>query len=335
MRFMFQLSPKPLSCLIILLIWSFGASSLSGQVFTSELPILVFGIAADSVPAEEKDLVTLQIASNSEGRLNSSAGPFTHYDGFAGIENRGSTSLSFPKRGYAIELRTAGNVDLDFALLGMPEEEDWVLHGPFSDKSLLRNAFTYNLAQSTSTWAPRSRFCTVVFENDYRGVFLLTERVKRDKNRLDIANLKEDDIEGLQLTGGYILKVDKVTAEDVNVEYDFSLPVVDAEHNISTQLIYHDPKPELITEEQKEYIQSWMEEFESRLAGRDCSDEQFGFQNLIDFDSWIDFFFINEITRNVDGYRLRTYMHKRRDDNGGTLHMGHVRDFNLALGNAY
>lgn len=329
-----RLSPKHVLTSFGLLLACFGVSSLSAQTFTSTLPILQFGIEEAAVPEDEKAFVTLKISANQDGQINRSDGPDYHYDGFAGIELRGSSSLFFDKRGYAIELRTPSDEDLAFPLLGMPEEEDWVLHGPYSDKSLIRNAFTYNLAQSSSTYAPRSRFCVVVFNDDYRGIYLLVERIKRDKNRLDIKKLTVDDVEGLDVTGGYILKIDKTTAEDPNVESSFLLPLVSQGQGLRTRLVYHEPKPEEIIDEQKNYIQHWMEDFESRLAGPDFEDEQLGFRPLIDLNSWIDFFLLNEITRNVDGYRISTYMHKRRDDQGGKLHMGPIWDFNLALGNA-
>jgi len=329
-----MISRKLLLLTLSLLFSCFGVSSLHAQVLTSELPILIFRVDEQDVPNDEKLLVELQIVSNSLGQVNSSQGPFTHYDGFAGIELRGSTSLSFPKHGYAVELRAQTGEDIDFPLLGMPEEEDWVLHGPFSDKSLLRNAFTYGLAQTSSTWAPKSRFCEVMFNNDHRGVYLLVERIKRDDNRIDIAKLNQDELEGLELTGGYILKIDKVTAEDPSIDYSFTLPNVDQDHGVATQYIYHYPKPEEIAQEQKEYIQTWMGDFENRLASTDFSNENRGYRSFIDMDSWIDFFLLNEITRNVDGYRLSSYMYKSRDDRGGKLYMGPIWDFNLGLGNA-
>ncbi len=303
----------------------------------SQLPILEISARADRIPDDRKIVATMRLVYNGEGAVNVEGAVTRDYTGSVAIERRGSSSQSlFPKIGYALELRESdGTTDRDAALLGMPEEEDWVLHGPYSDKTLLRNAFSYTLAGAIMPYAPRSRFVELVLGEEYLGVYLLTERIKRDKNRVDISKLKPGDTDGDQLTGGYIIKVDKSTGENFNFPTNWKNERVDLDYaTAQTEFYYHYPKPADIVSEQRGYIRSVTRDFEARLAGPDFADPDRGYAAVIDVGSFVDFMLVNEITRNVDGYRLSTYLFKDRDSEGGRLRMGPVWDFNLALANA-
>ncbi len=95
----------------------------------------------------------------------------------------------------------------------MPEENDWILHGPYTDKTLMRNAVVFELGEKLNRYTPRRRYCELFINGDYQGVYMLMENIKRDENRVDIATLLPEDIEGNELTGGYILKIDKFTGD--------------------------------------------------------------------------------------------------------------------------
>ncbi|MDZ7646659.1 MAG: CotH kinase family protein [Cytophagales bacterium] len=92
-----------------------------------------------------------------------------------------------------------------------PPEEDWVLFAPYNDKSLMRDALAYKLGRDLGQYAPRTRFCEVIINDIYQGVYVLIEKIKRDKNRVDINKLDPDENSGNNLTGGYIIKIDKST----------------------------------------------------------------------------------------------------------------------------
>ena len=312
-----------------------GAAAAAQGFGESRLPILEIDIAADGIPDEPKVLTGMRLVYEEGRAVNAVGGPTRDYVGAVAIEQRGSSSRDlFPKVGYKLELRGADGADASAALLGMPEEEDWVLHGPYSDKTLLRNAFSYVLARGLPGYAPRCRFVELVLGGEYWGVYLLVESVKRDGDRVDVAKLTPADATGDALTGGYILKVDKVTGEDFGHDPAFRLPPRQLRGQPETQLLYHYPKPRNITPAQRRYIRAWMQAFEERLAGPDFEDEALGYAPLIDERSFVDYLFVNEITKNVDAYRLSTYLYKARDRDGGRLHMGPVWDFNLALANA-
>jgi len=210
----------------------------------------------------------------------------------------------------------------------MPAENDWVLHNPFSDKSLIRNALTYKIANSFMAWAPRTRFVELLINGEYLGVYVLMEKIKRDKGRVDIAKLTPEDED---ITGGYILKHDKFTGSNNDAFTSNYPPQVGASQK--TAFLYHYPKPNEITVEQKEYITDFIRNFEDLLKSENYNDPINGYEKYIDVQSFIDFMLLNELTRNVDGYRLSTYMYKEKGEDG-KLHMGPVWDFNLAFSNA-
>ena len=93
-------------------------------------------------------------------------------------------------------------------LLGMPEENDWVLYAPWQDKTMIRNVLIYQLSNDIGRYTSRTRFVELFLNNEYKGVYVLMEKIKRDNNRIDISKLDPDEIEGDDLTGGYILKFD-------------------------------------------------------------------------------------------------------------------------------
>ena len=259
------------------------------------------------------------------------------FEGKIGIEIRGKSSQMFPKKSYGFETWDETNDDLDVSLLGFPEEADWILHGPYSDKTLFRNILTYDLARDMGRYASRCQFVELTINGDYRGVYVFMEKLKRDKYRIDLNNLKEDENTGEDLTGGYIIKIDKSdspSGESVYTDQDsFASAYVppQASGGQTIRFLYEDPKAEDITPEQRAYISEYVHQFESTLASEDFADPINGYANFIEADSFIDFFLINELSNNVDGYRLSTFMYK---DKNGKLGMGPVWDFNLAFGNA-
>ena len=253
-----------------------------------------------------------------------------------GIEIRGSSSQIFPKKSYGFETRSSDwSEDLDVSLGGFPEEEDWILYGPYSDKSLIRNKLTFDLSNSIGYKASRVKFYNLFINNDYKGLYVLMEKIKRDQNRVDITELEGDNI-----NGGYIIKIDKPTSDGggCNTCYDNSFSFrssFDKNGNISGDspiyFIYHYPKPEDIFNNQKNHISSIINDFESVLSSENFDDPEIGYRSLIDIDSFIDFFIMNEITKNIDGYRLSTYINVDIDKK---IKMGPIWDFNLAFGNA-
>ena len=247
-----------------------------------------------------------------------------------GIEIRGSSSQMFDKKSYGFETWDEMGEDLNASLGGFPEEEDWILYGPYSDKSLVRNVLIYELSNNMGQYASKTKFYELEINGVFQGIYVLMEKIKRDRNRVDISKNKVEDI-----TGGYIIKIDKPTGDgdwyDENIafasQYNTTGVLVDT-GNIN--FLYEYPKADDINEEQKKYIQDYIHLFETALISEDFESIENGYRHFIDLDSFIDFFILNEFSKNPDGFRLSTYLHKEK---GGKLKMGPIWDFNLAFGN--
>ncbi len=295
---------------------------------SSNLPIIVLNTNGQPIPDEPRIVAQMGIINNGNGLRNKFDDPFNHFDGRIEIEIRGSSSQGFPKKNYRIEIQDETGMNLDTALLGMPSENDWVLHGPFSDKSLIRNDLTYYMGRKMGRYAPRTRFVELMINQDYQGVYVLMESIKRDSNRVDISNLKPTDIAGDQLTGGYIFKVDRADPQGGGWYSDYETDGQNAYY----QLVY--PKPTEVMPQQFEYIKNTVKNFESTVISGNVNDPLSGFATIADEMSFVDFLLMNEVSNNVDGYRLSTYFYKEKITKGGKIVSGPLWDFNLAFGNA-
>lgn len=290
---------------------------------------MVISTEGNEIIDEPKVLVSCGIINNESG-INHTNDPFNEYDGYIGMEIRGQSSSFFDKKSYGIEFRDELDMDLQVEVLDFPVEEDFVLHGPYTDKSLIRNAIVYTLAGDIMEYAPRSKFIELIIDEEYRGIYLMVERIKRDENRVDIAKLKEEDIEGEDVEGGYILRFDKINSSD---EILWTSPIVDFEgsNGKESEFVAFYPKFDDIQDEQLTYIKDYITDFENALNDPYFTYNGLHYSEFVDVSSVIDFMLINELTKNVDGYRISTYFNK---DKGGVLKMGPVWDFNLAIGNA-
>ncbi len=265
----------------------------------------------------------MEVIDNLNG-LNLINDPANNYNGKIAIEIRGSTSQQYPKKSYGFETQTAIGTNNNVALMGLPIENDWILNGPYPDKTLLRDAMTYELSRKMGHYSSRFRFCELLINNQYLGVYVLFERIKRDDNRVNIARLDIDDLAGDSLTGGYIIKVDKLTGESgITWNSNYSNEVV---------FQFHDPESDELQAQQIQYMQSFVSSFETAIQ----SDPEASYMQYIEPISFYDFFILQELGRTVDGYRSSSFLYKDKNsgDFQGKLVAGPMWDFNLSYGNA-
>ena len=299
---------------------------------SSNLPIVSINTNGQNILDNTRIVADMGVIYNGGTSRNYTSDPFNNYNGKISIEYRGSSSQGFPKKSFSLETQDALGENNNVSILDMPIENDWVLYAPYSDKSLIRNVLTYQLGESLDRYAPRTQLCELLINNEYQGVYVFTEKVKRDDNRVDIAKLTVNDTIGDDLTGGYILKIDKST-NGFGFNWDSPiLPPFTTNANINFKLHYPKENQELPV--QSAYIENYVTAFENSLNGPDFTDSLLGYRNFIDVSSFIDFFIMNEVTRNVDGFRLSTYFYKDKDSKVGKLSLGPLWDFNLAFGNA-
>lgn len=286
-----------------------------------------------------------------------------------GIEYRGSTSFRISnKKSYGIETWDADGNDVDVSFFDFPEEEDFILmghivnteQGYIFDRTLMYHYLGYELYRDMGRYASRCEFVELEINGEYQGIYIFMEKLKRDRNRIDISTLDVADTDPQAITGGYILKIDKTAGGDINIdqpleyyetnwaddaryteeisfrsEYDINGNLLEMEpfgppyHSdqyLETYFLYEYPKAENITEAQKAYIREYIYEFETALLTDDFSSENRTYTTYIDLNSFVDHFILNELVRNVDGFRLSTFLYK---DRGGKLHMGPVWDLNI------
>jgi hypothetical protein len=297
---------------------------------SSKLPVVVITTKpGETIKNEPKITADMKIIYSGGNSPNYVSDQGNIYSGKIGIEIRGRYSASLPQKPYGIETRDIAGNNLDVPLLGMPAENDWVLLANYNDKTFLRNYLAFYLWQELGHYATRTRYCEVVVNNDYQGIYLLGEKIKRDGNRVDIAKLNPDEITGDDLTGGYIFKTDYFTAQDSWLS-SFS-PA--NRPGASVHFVYYDPKPEELSLPQKSYIKDFVNSFESNLYSHDFEDHKTGYRAYLDVNSFVDYFLLEEITRNVDAYKKSRYFYKDKDSNKGLIRSGPVWDFDWAWKN--
>jgi hypothetical protein len=309
-----------------------GATADSLIVLTSsDLPIVVIDTHGGEIRNEPKITADMGVIDNGAGIRNHPTDPFNAYLGKIGIEIRGSSSTMFPKKQYAVETRDSLGADMDVALLGMPAESDWILSAPYNDKTLIRDVVVYTLARRMGRYASRARFCELILNRQYAGVYVLFEKIKRDKGRVNIAKMESADSTGDALTGGYIIKIDKTDGADIAGWYSGFLPFVGAAYKVLYQ--FHYPKSEDLVWPQRGYITRYIRDFELAMYIDGFNDPVNGYPHLLDASAFVDYVLLNELSKNVDAYRLSCFMCKERDSKGGKLFMGPVWDYNIAFGN--
>lgn len=296
------------------------------QTFTSPLAIAVVDTLGNSVSRTPVPAYSCFIDLGEQGRAWM-AGPID-FAGAGAINVRGKSSEGFPQHQYHLEIRDEQGDDKDVPILGLPAESDWVLYGPYTDKSLMRNVLSYRWSNEMGRYAPRTRYIelflntdnTTVSMADYEGVYVLMEKIKISPNRVDIVELEPSDNAEPEITGGYIIKKDKFDGDDVSFNT-----------SRGQTLIFEDPNGHDLTQTQRDWVRGYMNSFEMALYGSSFADPVNGYAKFIDVGSFIDSHILVELTKNIDGFRLSTYMHK---DRNGKLVMGPAWDYNLSLGNA-
>ena len=294
------------------------------------LPLMIINTNGQKIPDEPRIVADMGLIYNGEGVMNHIDDPWNEYSGNISIELRGESSIEFAKKSFSIELQNADGSNNNTSLLGLPEENDFVLNGPFSDQTLLKNVLTYELFRRTGRWAPRTKFIEVILNGDYEGIYVLTEKLKRDENRVDIDKLTSEDVAAPEMTGGYILRRDK--KNKLADEEWWESPVVQPYHQ-RIWYEYYDPEYDELTQDQASYIRDWMQDFDEAMSGSGFTDPENGYRPFIKTRSFIDLMFINEISKGIDNYLFSTYFYKENDADGGQLVAGPPWDYNLGYGN--
>ncbi|MDG4814659.1 CotH kinase family protein [Micromonospora sp. WMMD956] len=246
-----------------------------------------------------------------------------------GYHLRGTSSSLFDKAPYRVEFRDNEDDDADYPVLGMPAESDWVLRGPYTDKALIREALTFDLARQLGYQAPRYAFVEFYLNvadrplgaEDYQGVYMIVETIKNAKNRLDLKELDPDDVTLPAISGGYIFKFEWLTAEEPTLE------CVGRPATCWHYLEVVDPSP--LQPEQQAWLTGHLQQFNDLMQTRSFADPTTGYPAWIDVGSFVDSLILNELTRNFDAYARSSYFYK---DRGGKITAGPLWDLDITYG---
>lgn len=300
--------------------------------FASKLPVMIINTDGGDILNDPRIVANMGLIDNGPGVLNHPEDPYNQYDGKISIEIRGSSSRMFPKKSFSFETQTDSGTNNNVTLLGMPKENDWVLHAPFSDKSLMRNVISYEIYERMGHWSPRTRFVDLYLNDDYQGIYVLMEKIKRDKNRVDMAKITEDDVSEEDISGGYILQFDRIEDLVEGKEFFYS-PTRPIYNGATMHFEFMDPKWDELSYEQTDYIRDWINDLDALMSVSNYNDPTSGYRAYLDVESFVDYLVFHEFNKDVDAYRLSAYFYKENDRDGGLLKAGPPWDYNLTFAN--
>lgn len=292
--------------------------------FCTHLPIVTIDTNNQTIPGEARDGSTIttkiKIIDNKKGgnHLSDKADLKTK----ANIRYRGNSSMNFDKKGYLLKFIHNSGEENPEKVLGMDKHSEWALHGPYLDKTLLRNYLWYHISGKIMDSAPDSRFCELFVDGEYRGVYVMVESPSRgDKGRMQFKKTKKDADDT-----GYIVRLDKGTDHPLQNLETFSKYTMNTglDPGLRLDIIY--PGKNRLNETLHEYIKRDLNKFEKALYSYDYDSSRYGYSQYIDVDSFVDYYIINEFTQNYDAGNMSTYLYKGNKDK---LKM-YVWDFNSA-----
>lgn len=312
------------------------------SVFCSHLPLVLVNTEGQEVPGAATDMkdrfyeaihtkaadgsdfinVEVSVIDNEEGNNHLTDQPDFVTRSLFRI--RGHSSRSFAKASYLMKFVDQDGRDNRISVMGMGAHNEWALHGPYLDKSLVRNYMWYNISGELMEWAPNVRYCELFLNGRYRGLYLMVETIANGENcRLNLVNTYK----GMDING-YLLRIDWPSEEKLETTRDIN-SFLERENKMMADLSIRYPGKNKLTPEMAKEIELDFAEFEKCLYSYDYDTEDYGYWNWIDVDNYVDYYLINELTGNVDAGQSSTYIYKEP----GQKYRMCVWDFNNACDN--
>lgn len=267
------------------------------------------------------------------------------------IKCRGNTSFTeFEKKQYQIKLADS------VPFLGMGSAKKWVFLSNSCDPSLLRNALSRNLANHLKlAQSNEGVFADLYINGNYLGNYYVTEKIEVDNNRLDITDLEKiteivndnedftayetawtDTTKAKQIpsnpediTGGYLIERDFDDRFLKEVETNGSYFITEAKECFILR------SPEYASENQISYINQYVQTVENAILSSEGIDAESGksYKELIDVDSFVRKYLLEEITANYDGGVASSFFYKDTDSRTDKLFAGPIWDYDVTWGN--
>lgn len=313
---------------------------------SSSLPLVFITVDGKVIQKESKILGTMKVINNSDGKnytdLTAYPNQKVDWEGPITIKYRGNSSFyNSKKKPFAVRPLTEASLTAKkakVALMGMGKDNDWALLAPWEDKSYMRDVLTMELARGGNSFAPHMKYCEVFVDGYYYGVYILSERATKGKQRLNLDDPTADD-----LTGDFHVEIDR---DDEDHYYTSKYhPVRSDGTEISSKYItYQYKEPEYddfsdLPTGVEQAIQTEINNMEDAFAASNYTDETSGYRKYIDVASFIDFEIAQELSNNIDGYRLSSPLYKYSQTHAAELGTDSkwktaLWDFNIAYGNA-
>lgn len=291
------------------------------EEFNTHLPFISIDTNGQAIPGVERDGTTIRtnLKIYDKEKENNFKTDVPVEESLADIRYRGASSMDFDKKSYLVKFVKENGEENNIDALGMGKHDEWILNGPFIDKTLMRNYMWYNISAEIMDYAPEVRFCELFVDDEYKGLYILLESVSRgEDNRVDIAKYNPKDN-----VSSYIIRLDRGSSTEVRNIRNYTKYTMKMGSLLGIDIRY--PGTEKLTPELNKYICEDLSKFEKALYSYDYKE----YEKYIDMNSFVDYFIINEFTQNYDAGNLSTFLYK---DVRGKLKLA-VWDFNSVCDN--
>lgn len=291
-------------------------------VFETNLPVLHINTDGQRISKENKIWSSIAVTEADASGKPKSVMETPDWEAAIMLNYRGASSYSvFDKKQYRMKFcKKKGSVKAkEYEFLGMGKNSEWVLNGPFLDKTLIRNRLVYGLGKQIFEWAPDCRYVELFIDGEYQGVYLAVEPVTNGESRL---RLCEFGLASGQTA--YVVKRDRIDTEEnpLNVYGHYA--------GKTNNALYVDyPTKNNMTDVQREWITKDIDSFERVLYSEQFADPVYGYSRYIDVGNFVDYVVLNEAVMNHDAGNLSTYVYKEL---GGKLKLA-IWDYNNCLDN--
>ncbi len=237
-------------------------------------------------------------------------------DAEAQMKGRGNGSWTFNKKPFQIKFNKKQQ-----PLSGTAKAKKWTLINNYGDRTLMRNKVAFDISREVGMpYTPHCEFVDVIYNGEYEGTYQLCDQVEVGDGRVELTEMETTDISGENLSGGYFIEIDAYAYQETSMFM--------SNRGVPVTIKY--PDEDDITIEQSSYIRNYFNDFEEALFSHDFTDEQSGYRQYLDLESFLRYFIICELDGNLDSF-WSTYIYKERND--PLLHVGPIWDVDLGFQN--
>lgn len=292
-------------------------SSQNSDTFATHLPIIQIETHDQKIPGtpikKEDGVIISELSDENTETITVDFSMIDHQDGLnqlndsktvetdANIRYRGNSSRFFDKKSYSIHLVDSDGNENPEELAGMTSHNEWILNGPFLDRTYIRNYLCMNISGEIMDYAPNVRYCELFVDGEYQGLYLLMESISYGEGRIEL-NKTDNDAD----ITSFIVRWDRAGKGD----YELNNYTYYTYRSDVSALDVRYPGKNTITEAKYNYINDQISQIEKTLYSMSLWEENDDYTDYIDLDSFAEYFIINEFFRNVDAGKFSTFYYK-------------------------